>query len=93
MSAKHTVAISAKHATAVRRAVNSGAYKTTDAVVRDALDIWQQTQMIDDERLRQLWKEGIESGPSEPWDKDEFLSWARKRKAAEHKRKRTTKSR
>ena len=91
---KHSVAISARHAAAVRKAVESGAYRSTDAVVRDALDLWQQTQSLDDEHLRKLWDEGIASGsaPGE-WNKDEFLKYARKRKAAESKRARVANSR
>lgn len=88
--AKHTIPISAKHATAVRKAVESGAYPSADAVVRDALDLWQQTQRIDDETLRQLWQKGIESGTAGPWDADKFLEWARKRKAKERKRARVS---
>jgi putative addiction module CopG family antidote len=88
---KYSVAISAKHATAVRKAVDSGAYASKDAIVREALDLWQQTQRLDDDYLRKLWNEGIESGtlPGE-WDKDQFLKWARKKKAAEAKRDRST---
>lgn len=85
-AAKQTVPISAKHATAVRKAVESGAYASADAVVRDALDLWQQTQRIDDNVLRQLWDEGIASGTAGAWDVDEFLTRARKRKAKERKR-------
>jgi putative addiction module CopG family antidote len=88
MASKLSVAVSGKRAAAVRKAVESGAYPSTDAVVRDALDLWQQTQLIDDEHLRRLWKEGIESGTAGPWDRDKFLDWARKRKAKERKRTR-----
>ena len=90
MAGKLSVAVSGRRAAAVRKAVRSGAYPSTDAVVRDALDLWQQTQFVDDERLRQLWKEGIESGTAGPWNKDEFLEWARKRKAKERKRANAT---
>lgn len=88
MAGKLSVDLSGKRAAAVRKAVKSGAYVSTDAVVRDALDLWQQTQQVDDEYLRRVWKEGIESGTAGPWNKDEFLAWARKRKANERKRKR-----
>jgi putative addiction module CopG family antidote len=84
-AAKHTIPISAKHAAAVKKAVESGAYPSSDAVVREALNMWQQTQLIDDDVLRQLWKEGLESGPSKPWNKDEFLAWAHRRKAKERR--------
>lgn len=92
-SQKKTVPISAKHAAAVRKAVESGAYASTDAVVRDALDLWQQTQVIDDAYLSQIWKEGIDSGTAGPWDKDQFLAWARKKKAREQKRGRVANGR
>ena len=78
------MALSAKHAAAVRKAVKSGAYRSGDDVVR-------QRQIIDDEVLRQLWKDDLESGTAGPWDADEFLSWARKRKAKERKAGRTAK--
>jgi Arc/MetJ-type ribon-helix-helix transcriptional regulator len=83
-STKNSVAISAKHAVAVRKAVESGAYTSKDAVVREALDLWQQTQRLDDEYLRKLWTEAAESGtaPGE-WNKDQFLKWARKKMAAD----------
>lgn len=86
-SSKHSVSISAKHAAAVRKAVENGAYASTDAAVRDALDLWQQTQRLNDEFLRTLWNEGVESGTAPgDWNKNQFLKWARKKKAADSKR-------
>ena len=78
--AKLSIAVSAKQAASLRKAVKSGAYNSTSEVVREAIRVWD-LQNQETEYLRKAWKEGIESGPAGPWNLDEFLKWARERKA------------
>lgn len=84
---KVSIALSGKQAATLRKAVKSGAYNSTSEVVRDAIRLWERVQIDDTEYLRKAWKEGIESGTAGPWDMNEFLQWARERKAAERNRK------
>lgn len=56
-----------------RRKVASGAFGSTSEVVRDALRrVAERDARID--RLRQLVREGEESGPARPFDWDQFLT-------------------
>ena len=53
----------------MREAVESGEYATTSDVIREALRDWKtkrRVAMIELDELRQLVREGIESGPSIP---------------------------
>ncbi len=68
---KLSVALTADMVTIVRQAVSSGDYASASEVVREALREWQQKRAVDRdvvERLRQLWDEGLASGPAEPLD-------------------------
>jgi antitoxin ParD1/3/4 len=65
---KLSVALTPEMAAMVRQAVQSGEYATASEVIREALRLWkaeQQARARGIEDLRQLWREGVESGPSE----------------------------
>ncbi|WP_193227591.1 ribbon-helix-helix domain-containing protein [Aureimonas psammosilenae] len=65
---------------AVVSAVESGAYASTSEVIVAALSEWQTQRFIDNigvERLRELWDEGLASGPSVPFDPEEIKRRAR----------------
>jgi antitoxin ParD1/3/4 len=84
---KISIAVSAKQAATLRKAVKSGAYASTSEVIRDALRLWEKEKQ-EIEYLRKAWKEGIESGPSVPLDMAEIKAEARRRfEAAKRKRK------
>ena len=60
-----TVALPARMAKAVRKAVGAGEYVSTSEVVRDALRLWQgrrELQARDLTALRRAWDEGKASG-------------------------------
>ena len=83
---KISVALTAEMATMVRKAVESGEYATASEVIRDALRLWKQEQILREHEIAELraaWEEGIASGPAEPWDAEEFLNEARARLLAE----------
>lgn len=68
---KISVALTPELASMVKQAVGEGTYASTSEVIRDALRLWKQRAERHDETLseiRQLWQEGIESGPSEAGD-------------------------
>jgi antitoxin ParD1/3/4 len=74
---KISIALTPELAAAVRAAVASGEYVSSNEVVRAALRDWQLRRALhqkDLEELRRLWKEGTDSGPgparyarSHPW--------------------------
>ena len=73
MAAKTTsVALGEKLIAYTRRKVESGEFGSTSEVIRDALRRAQERDLRI-EALEQAIKEGIESGPAEPFDFDEFL--------------------
>jgi antitoxin ParD1/3/4 len=76
-AAKLSVTIPAKQAASIRKAVKSGAFASDSEAVTEAIRVWEEQI----EYLRRAWKEGIESGPSRPWDLKEFLAEAHARKA------------
>lgn len=54
---------------AIREAVDSGDYATTSEVIRDAVRDWRlkrRVEAMDMKELRDLIKDGIDSGPSIP---------------------------
>ncbi len=67
---------------AVDEAVAAGDYPDAEAVVREALETWQKRRAEKaavEEKVRQLWDEGIASGPGEPMDWDKLKVEARRR--------------
>ncbi len=74
MAVKNTsIALSDELADYARRKVASGEFGSVSEVVRDAL---RRAEARDArvERLRQLIKEGEESGPAQPFDWDAFIA-------------------
>ena len=67
---------------AVDEAVAAGDYPDAEAVVREALETWQKRRAekaAAAAKVRQLWDEGIASGPGEPMDWDELKDEAWRR--------------
>jgi len=63
---KISVALTPELAALVNQAVESGEYATSSEVIREALREWKQRRGFlqhEREHLRQLWAEGIASGP------------------------------
>jgi antitoxin ParD1/3/4 len=61
----------------VRRKVASGSYNSASEVVREALRLMEEQddlRRIKLQRLRQDIEDGLNSGPSTPWDPEEFLA-------------------
>ena len=73
MATKNTsIALGEELANYARRKVESGAFGSTSEVVRDAMRrAAERDARI--EHLRELIREGEESGPAQPFDFDEFL--------------------
>jgi antitoxin ParD1/3/4 len=79
---KVSVALTGEQITALRAAVEAGEYATTSEIVREAIRDWQFKRAMRQEdlkRLRQLWNEGVASGPAKPLDFGELRREARQR--------------
>jgi antitoxin ParD1/3/4 len=88
---KISVALTTEQIAALRVAVDTGEYATTSEIIREALREWQFKREIRQEetrRLRQLWDEGIASGPGSLGDIEEVKKEARRRQAAAKRRSR-----
>ncbi len=72
---KLSIALTPELADDIRRVIAKGEYTSTSEVIRDALRAWKQVR---EERataikeLRKLWREGLESGESVPFDRDDI---------------------
>jgi antitoxin ParD1/3/4 len=69
----------------VRQKVASGLYTSASEVVREALRLMDEKDRLMNaklEQLRQDIREGLESGPAEPWDPEEIKRAGRAKKAA-----------
>jgi len=67
---------------AVRAALDAGEYATSDEIVSEAIRDWAFKRGFTDEelrRLRQLWDEGIASGPAAKLDFDQLRVEAARR--------------
>lgn len=63
---KVSVALTPELMALLKDAVDTGEYTSASEVIRDALRHWKQRRVLQDmsaEELRQLWQEGIASGP------------------------------
>ncbi|WP_256749698.1 type II toxin-antitoxin system ParD family antitoxin [Mesorhizobium sp. Mes31] len=81
---KVSVALSPDLLDMVKGAVASGQYGSASEVIREALREWRLRQPLREaeaERLRKAWSEGLESGPSEPFDIEAIKQKARSRLA------------
>lgn len=81
---KVSVALSPDLLDMVKGAVASGQYGSASEVIREALREWRLRQPLREaeaERLRKAWSEGLESGPSDPFDIEAIKQKARSRLA------------
>jgi antitoxin ParD1/3/4 len=68
----------------VRDLVASGRYASASEVLRDSLRLLEDAEVlrgVRTEELRKLIQEGIDSGPSEPWDVEDIKAEGRRRLA------------
>ena len=80
---KISVALTGEQIAALKAAVETGEYATTSEIVREAIRDWQFKRELRQEeikRLRQLWDEGIASGPAAPVDFDAVRREGRRRR-------------
>lgn len=66
----------------VSEKAESGRYRSKSEVVRSALRLLQDREKfraVKLEELREAVQKGLDSGPAEEWDKEEFLQRARER--------------
>jgi antitoxin ParD1/3/4 len=86
---KVSVALTSEQVATLRAAVEAGEYATTSEIVREAIRDWKFKRDLreqDVKRLRQLWDEGMASGPPEPFDVERSIAAAKGRlKAARAK--------
>jgi antitoxin ParD1/3/4 len=83
---KVSIALTEELAETVRAAVASGDFASSSEVVRAALREWRDRReraRAEVERIRQLWQEGIESGPGRFASVEEMKAEARRRHEAE----------
>jgi antitoxin ParD1/3/4 len=76
---KISVALPAEMAAMVNQAVESGDYATGSEVIREALREWKQRRHPVDQRLLDLWNEGVASGPGRFSDMADIKAEARRR--------------
>lgn len=79
---KLSIALTPEMAAVVRRCVESGEYASSSEVIREALRDWKYKrdfQQVEIEKLRSLWKEGIESGVGRFFSMDEIKTEAKRR--------------
>lgn len=68
----------------VRQLVESGRYASASEVMRDGLRLLEEREQLRQIKLaalREAIREGLESGPAEPWDIEEIIAEAKQRKA------------
>ena len=66
----------------LKAAVDVGEYASVNEVIREAVVEWQANHAIGEperERLRELWDEGVRSGPGRPFDAERILAGARQK--------------
>lgn len=79
---KISVALTGEQVAALKAAVETGEYATTSEIVREALRDWQLKRELRREdilHLRQLWDDGIASGPAGKSDMKTLRNDARQR--------------
>jgi antitoxin ParD1/3/4 len=82
---KLSIALTPEFAADIRQALATGEYPSTSEVIRDALRAWKQLRQgreVAVSELRLLWREGIDSGESEPLDAQGIKDRGRERLAA-----------
>ncbi|MDB5598679.1 MAG: hypothetical protein JWN71_723 [Xanthobacteraceae bacterium] len=79
---KISVALTGEQVAALKAAVETGEYATTSEIVREALRDWQLKRELRREdilHLRQLWDDGMASGPAGKSDMKALRNDARQR--------------
>jgi antitoxin ParD1/3/4 len=79
---KMSVALTPEMAALVRKAVETGEYASNSEVIREALRDWNRKRLWrekENEEIRRLWKEGLESGSGRFTDVDAIKAEARHR--------------
>ena len=79
MTSKNTsIALGTPYTTFAKRKVETGEFGSTSEVVREAMRRYmaEDTEL---EALRQALIEGENSGPTQPWDLDDFLAERRRK--------------
>ena len=82
---KLNIDVSEELAGDIDRAVASGDYRSADDVVAEALQSWKLLRDAEIERLREMWRVGIESGEPQPFTQeviDDIVAQGRARAAA-----------
>ena len=82
---KISVALTSEMNDLVQQAVAGGEYATTSEVIREALREWKLRRTLrqhEAAELRQLWDEGLHSGPGQFADMQAIKQEARRRLAA-----------
>lgn len=72
MAKTTSIALGDKFTEYARRKVASGEFGSVSEVIRDALRLQEQRDLRR-EALERALQEGLESGPAQPFDFDEFL--------------------
>ncbi len=79
---KVSVALTPEFMALLKEAVETGEYTSASEVIRDALRHWKERRTHQDtEELRDLWRDGIESGPGRFKSIDTIKKEARRRAA------------
>lgn len=79
---KLSIALTPEMAKEVRMAVKNGEYASSSEVIREALRDWGRKRALQDqeiEELRDLWREGVESGKGQYSSMEEIKQAARRR--------------
>jgi len=79
---KLSIALTPEMAKEVRMAVKNGEYASSSEVIREALRDWRRKRALQDqeiEELRDLWREGVESGKGQYSSMEEIKQTARRR--------------
>lgn len=85
---KMSIALTPDLAFLVQQAVENDGYASASEVIREALRDWRTKRLLREqqiEEIRNLWREGIASGPGRFSDMSEILREAERRFATEHK--------
>lgn len=78
---KFTISLISEEVESLRNAVEAGEYTSTSEAIRDAVRGWRERRDLlgySTEELRQLFHEGLESGPSQHASLAELKSEARR---------------
>lgn len=69
-----------------KQLVASGRYASVSEVLRDGLRLMEEREALREWKLNELRKaiqEGLDSGPTEPWDIEEIIAEAKARRAVD----------